>query len=54
MTFAVISVLASLGLILALNWQRFRTMGWDRVTRMLLIWLAIIVGLGFTLRLLGF
>jgi hypothetical protein len=54
MTFAFISVLASLALILALNWQRFRAMGWDRVLRMMLIWLAIIVGLGVALRLLGY
>jgi hypothetical protein len=54
MTFAIISVLASLGLILALNWERFRSMGWERVGRMVLIWLAIIVGLGVALRLLGY
>jgi hypothetical protein len=54
MTFAIISVLASLGLVLALNWQRFQAMGWGWVVRMLLIWLAIIVGLGALLRLLGF
>lgn len=53
MTFAIISVLASLGLILALNWEHFRAMGWDRVARMLLIWLGIIVGLGVLLRLFG-
>ncbi|MFN7397862.1 MAG: hypothetical protein ACK5SX_02070, partial [Sandaracinobacter sp.] len=52
-TFAIISVLASLGLILALNWEHFRAMGWDRVARMLLIWLGIIVGLGVLLRLFG-
>lgn len=54
MTFAIISVMATLGLVLALNWDRFRSMGWDRVGRMLLIWLAIIVGLGVALRLLGY
>lgn len=54
MTFVIISVLASLFLLLALNWQRFQAMGWPRVTRMLLIWAAIILGLGVALRLLGF
>jgi hypothetical protein len=54
MTFAIISVLASLGLILALNWQRVQEMGWNRVGRMVLIWLAIIVGMGVVLRLLGY
>lgn len=54
MTFAFISVLASLALVLALNWQRFSAMGWGRVLKMLLIWLAIIVGLGVLLRLLGY
>ncbi len=54
MTFAFISVLASLGLILVLNLDRFRALGWARVGRMLLIWLAIIISLGIFLRLLGF
>lgn len=54
MTFAFISVAASLLLLLALNWQRFRAMGGQAASRMLLIWGAIILGLGFALRLLGF
>jgi hypothetical protein len=54
MTFAVISVLASLALLLALNWNRFKEMGGQAVGRMLLIWLAIIVGLGLLLRFAGF
>jgi hypothetical protein len=53
MTFAIISVLASLGLILALNMDRFRALGWARVGRMILAWLAIIIGLGIVLRLFG-
>ncbi len=54
MTFAIISVLASLLLILALNWDRFRAMGGQAVGKMVLAWLAIIVGLGLLLRLLGY
>jgi hypothetical protein len=54
MSFAIISVLASLGLILALNMDRFRELGWARVGRMILIWLAIIISFGVGLRLLGF
>ena len=54
MTFAFISVAATLLLLLALNWQRFRAMGAQTVTRMLLVWAAIILGLGLALRLLGF
>jgi hypothetical protein len=54
MSFAVISVLASLALILVLNRDRFREMGWTRVARMLLIWFAIIAGLGAVLRLFGY
>lgn len=54
MTFAFISVAASLALLLALNWQRFRAMGWQSVTKMLLVWAAIILALGLGLRLLGF
>jgi len=54
MTFAFVSVAASLLLLLALNWQRFRAMGGQTVTRLLLIWATIILGLGLVLRLLGF
>jgi|LakMenEpi03Aug12_release.lakeMendotaPanAssembly.Ray.scaffolds.fasta_scaffold5496722_1 hypothetical protein len=54
MILGFISVLATLVLLMALNWQSLRAMGWERVTRMLLIWLGIIAGLGVLLRLLGF
>jgi hypothetical protein len=54
MTFAVLSVLATLIMVLALNRERFRAMGSQTVAKMLLIWAAIIIGLGVTLRLLGF
>jgi hypothetical protein len=54
MSFAVISVLATLALVLALNWSRLREMGWERAGRMLLIWLGIFAGLGVVLRLLGY
>lgn len=54
MSFAIVSVLATLLVLLALNWQRLREMGWSQAARMLLIWLAIIAGLGAVLRLLGY
>lgn len=54
MSFAIVGVLATLLVVLALNWPRFRAMGWSQVGRMLLIWLGIIVGLGLVLRLLGY
>lgn len=54
MTFALVSLLASLGLILAFNWNRFAELGLGNVVRMLLIWGAIITGLVLALRLLGF
>ena len=54
MSLAIIGVLATLLLVLALNWSRFRAMGWERVARMLLIWFGIIAGLGVALRLLGY
>lgn len=54
MSFAVISVLATLTLVLALNWSRLREMGWELAGRMLLVWLGILAGLGVILRLLGF
>ncbi len=54
MILGFITVFASLVLLLVLNWQSLRAMGWERVTRMLLIWLGIIAGLGVILRLLGY
>jgi hypothetical protein len=54
MILAFLSVLATLVVLLALNWDRMRALGWERVTRMLLIWFAIIAGLGILLRLLGY
>ena len=42
MTFALVSLLATLSLVLALNWNRFAALGWGNVARMLLIWGAII------------
>lgn len=54
MTMALISVLATLALVLALNWSRFREMGSGTVIRMALIWAVIIVALFLLVRLLGF
>ncbi|MGL6044323.1 MAG: hypothetical protein ACRC1J_10395 [Sandaracinobacteroides sp.] len=54
MTFALVSVLASLCLVLALNWKRFEAIGWGNVIRMILIWGAIITGLVLVMRLLGY
>jgi hypothetical protein len=54
MTFALISTLATLSLLLALNWNNFQRMGWGNVARMLLIWGVIITGLALALRLFGF
>jgi hypothetical protein len=54
MTFALVSLLATLTLILALNWNGFARMGWGNVVRMLLIWGAIITALVLVLRLFGF
>jgi hypothetical protein len=53
MTLALVSLLATLGLLLALNWNRFAEMGWGNVARMLLIWGVIITALVLLLRLLG-
>lgn len=54
MILAFVSVAATLALLLALNWERLRAMGWTQATRMLLIWFGIIAGLGVVLRLLGY
>ncbi|WP_199553723.1 hypothetical protein [Sandaracinobacteroides hominis] len=54
MTFALVSVLASLALILALNWNRFQQMGSGQILRMVLIWGVVIAALFLILRLFGF
>jgi len=54
MIFGLVSVIATLVLILALNWSRFQEMGSGNVIRMVLIWGAIIAGMVLALRLLGF
>ncbi len=54
MTMALITVLATLALVLSLNWNRFREMGSGNVLRMALIWAVIIVALFLAVRLLGF
>lgn len=54
MTFALVSLLATLALLLALNWRSFERLGWGNMARMLLIWGVIITGLVLVLRLFGF
>ena len=54
MTMALISVLATLAIVLALNWQRFQAMGSGAVLRMVLIWAVVFVALFLAVRLLGF
>jgi hypothetical protein len=54
MTFALVSLVATLALILALNWGMFERVGWGRTLRMLLIWGVILAGGVLLLRLLGF
>lgn len=54
MTMALISVLATLALVLALNWNRFQALGSGAILRMALIWAVIFVALFLAVRLLGF
>ncbi|WP_374388360.1 hypothetical protein [Sandaracinobacter sp.] len=54
MTFAIVSLLATLALILALNWRRLNTLGSAKVAQMLGIWTAIILGLVLILKYLGY
>jgi hypothetical protein len=54
MTFALVSLLASLALILALNWRRLNALGPTKVAQMLGIWTAIILGLVLILKYLGY
>lgn len=54
MTFALVSVLATLALVLALNWSRFRQLGSGQILRMVLIWGVLIAALFLILRQLGY
>ena len=54
MSFALVSVITSLALILALNWQRLNALGAPTVTRWLAIWTAIIGGVFLLVRWLGY
>lgn len=53
MTFGLVSLIATLVLILALNWSRFQEMGSGNIIRLSLIWAAIMAGMVLALRLLG-
>lgn len=53
MIFGLVSVLAALVLIIALNWGRFQEMGGARVLRLALIWAAIITAMVLALKLFG-
>jgi len=53
MIFGLVSLIATLVLVLALNWNRFTEMGAGNVVRLALIWGAIIAGMALLLRLLG-
>jgi len=54
MMLQLLGVLATLVVIIALNRDYLRSIGWERAARMLLIWLGIIAGLGVLLRILGY
>ncbi len=54
MTFALVSVAATLALVLALNWGRFQAMGSGQIIRLVLIWGVIIAALFLLLRFLGY
>jgi hypothetical protein len=54
MSFAIFSLLATLALILALNWRRLNALGAMNVTRMLGIWAAVILALVLILNYLGY
>jgi hypothetical protein len=54
MMFAIVGVLASLALILALNWERFNSLGSETVTKMLVTWTGIIVALVLVAKLFGY
>lgn len=54
MTFGLVGVLATLALVLALNWNRFKQMGSGQIIRMVLIWGVIIAALFLVLRFFGY
>ncbi len=53
MIFGLVSLVAALVLIIALNWSRFQEMGSGQVLRLALIWAAIITAMVLVLRLFG-
>jgi hypothetical protein len=54
MMLGFIGVLASLCLVVALNWDRFNALGAPAVTRMLVAWTGIILALVLIVKLLGY
>lgn len=52
--FAVVSVVATLVVVLALNWRRLSVIGAAGLIRLALIWAAIILGLMLVVQLFGF
>ncbi len=50
MTMAIVSVLATLLVVLALSWNRFATMERGAILQLALIWAAIIAGLTLLVR----
>ncbi len=52
--FGIVAVLASLVLLLVLNWGRFQEMGSARVLRLAIIWAVILTAGVLVLKLLGY
>ncbi len=50
MLMPLLLVAATLAVMLALFWGRFRSLGWQRVGRLALIWAAIVFGLLLLVR----
>lgn len=54
MMLAIVTVLGSLLLVLALNWRQLNALGSTRVAQMLGLWALILLGLFLLLRFLGY
>ena len=54
MTFGIVSALAALVVLIALNWRRLNAMGPGKVAQMLGIWTIIILAIVLAVRFLGF
>lgn len=53
MMLPIVYTMLLLLVVVALNWRRFEGIGWGRSLRLLLLWMALLIGGAALLRVLG-